>query len=334
MISGKPIYLGIISRSRLFDGGRGTADNPYRIVKIRHLNNVRKYPSAYYRLENDIVFTDEFEVDGEYYNGGSCWIPIPQFNGFDGQGFKIENLKTILSTGGQGGFVNNVNVYLKNTQFLNIYTYGAGLNSIGGVAHRMLGAGRLIEGLFVTGYVRGNTYVGGIVNYGSGGHVKRCGTNINVYGEYAVIGGITGTSQHRVDVFDSYSRGTVRSSLKQAGITGNTSGCWIYRCYTTSQLLGSWRSALLGSHDAGYVTPGVNCGTYNGFWDINTTGAASNYLGDLEDGRGLTTAEAKYPYTGAPDAYSNWDFETVWAHDTDGTINDGYPYLRGVTPGG
>ena len=327
-----PSYIGIISKNKLFDGGNGSIENPYRITKPYHLDNMRKFPSSHYRLENDIVFTDEFEEDGEYWNDGDCWIPINQFAGLDGQGHKIENLKTVLSVGARGGFVNTVSAYLKDVKFLNFHTAANGLNHIGGIVNRMSGSGRYIEGVFATGYVRGHTYVGGIINQCRGGHVRRCGTNITVVGENVVIGGITGTSQHRADVFDCYSRGSVSSWIKQAGITGNTHGCWIHRCYTTSTLTGGWRSALLGSHDAGYVTPGVNCGTYNGFWDINTTGAASNYLGDLADGRGLTTAEAKYPYVDAPDAYQNWDFDQIWAHDTDGTINDGYPYLRNVTP--
>ena len=36
--------------------------------------------------------------------------------------------------------------------------------------------------------------------------------------------------------------------------------------------------------------------------------------------------EMTYPY--ATNTYVGWDFALVWATDTVGDINDGYPYLR------
>ncbi|MFW6226343.1 MAG: hypothetical protein ACOC3V_05250, partial [bacterium] len=124
MYSINNINIGIINRNRDFDGGRGTINNPYRIVKIRHFNNVRKYSNAYYRLENDIIFTDEFEVDGEYYNDGLLWRPASSFDngGLDGQGYKVENLKTVSNGNNQSAIVNSLgsNSYIKNIYFKNL----------------------------------------------------------------------------------------------------------------------------------------------------------------------------------------------------------------------
>ncbi len=40
---------------------------------------------------------------------------------------------------------------------------------------------------------------------------------------------------------------------------------------------------------------------------------------------GRTTAQMTYPH--AADTYAEWDFQTIWAADVEGTRNDGYPYL-------
>ena len=143
-----PIHIGIINRNRHFDGGRGTADNPYRIVKIRHLDNMRRYPSAHYRLENDIVFTDEFEEDGEYWNDGLLWRPIPTFSGsLDGQRYKIENLSSMYDGSNQGSFCNTITGILKYIHFKNIQVNVGGTRhtNVGGISSNA-GSSALLEG--------------------------------------------------------------------------------------------------------------------------------------------------------------------------------------------
>ncbi|MDO4556623.1 MAG: fibronectin type III domain-containing protein, partial [Lachnospiraceae bacterium] len=62
------------------------------------LNGIRNKPyssDVYYILMNDIKFIDaDFMADGNFYNGGKGWEPIPSFHGkFDGNGYSISGLK-------------------------------------------------------------------------------------------------------------------------------------------------------------------------------------------------------------------------------------------------
>ena len=82
-----------------FLGGEGTEENPYLISNKAHLNNVRKYPDAHFKMVSDIVFTEaDFAEGGEFYNDGQGWEPIggngsTTFTGvFDGEEHTITGL--------------------------------------------------------------------------------------------------------------------------------------------------------------------------------------------------------------------------------------------------
>ncbi len=85
-----------------FAGGSGTANDPYIIKTKAHLNNVRNYLSAHFRLDADIAFdASDFEQDGEFYNNGTGWQPIgtyiTSFTGvFDGNGHTVSGLKIYI----------------------------------------------------------------------------------------------------------------------------------------------------------------------------------------------------------------------------------------------
>ena len=79
-----------------FLGGNGTEENPYLISTKVHLNNVRKYLDAHFKMVADIEFTeDDFAEGGDFYNEGQGWEPIgtdesSAFTGvFDGDGHTI-----------------------------------------------------------------------------------------------------------------------------------------------------------------------------------------------------------------------------------------------------
>ena len=72
-----------------FAGGSGTQSDPYLIAAKAHLNNVRKYLGAHFKLMCDIDFN------------GLYWSPIgteaSAFTGtFDGNGFTIKNLNIYI----------------------------------------------------------------------------------------------------------------------------------------------------------------------------------------------------------------------------------------------
>jgi hypothetical protein len=323
--------ISIISKSRHFDGGRGTTDSPYRIVKKRHLNNVRRYPNANYRLENDIVFTDEFEIDGEYYNNGALWLPVPgNFNGnFNGQGYKIENLKCNPQANQQGALFVYVGGRIENIYLKNINIANSARTFIAPIAGNQ-GAASVIEGIFVDGSVLCQASTAGILARSSGGQIRRCGVNIALGNDHN-CGGIFSGNSSNIFIYDCYSRGTMQSYFHRGGITGTTFGCRVHNSYSAMLQTGahSWlRRGIISSYDSN------KGGRYeqNCYFDTQACGTVV-----AEDAAiPINTLQSKYPYEpyniNGDIAYTGWDFDNVWAHDITGTINNGYPYLRNVTP--
>ena len=74
-----------------FASGKGTEVDPFVIKTITHLDNIRKYPSSYFVLANDIAFDPENEA---FATG---WKPFA-FKGYlDGQGYKITGIRITVS---------------------------------------------------------------------------------------------------------------------------------------------------------------------------------------------------------------------------------------------
>ena len=322
-----PSYIGVISKNKLFDGGNGSIENPYRIVKSYHFDNMRKHPSAHYQLENDIIFTDEFEEDGEYYNDGKCWIPITTFTGsIDGQNYKIENAKVRPEFHTSGVLARTATGIIKNIYFKNVDVENTTRSFLGGVAGQHSSTSR-IQNVFIDGRVVGRTFCGGILGRSSNGFVERCGVDMFV-GNGHNNGGIIAGSSSNCNIYDCYTRGINQSYYHRGGIAGSTFGMRVYRSYSAMAMTGghSWlRRGLISSYD------GYNAYQEESYWDRQVTTTSSSFAG----GTPMFTVEAKYPYqeiAGHGMPYQNWDFDNVWAHDVDGTINDGYPYLRNVTP--
>ena len=93
------IFSTITIFSQSYSGGSGTSDDPYLIstkVDLKYLSENSNEWSKYFRQTADIIFIDEdFQSGGDFYNGGSCFIPIggdfgTRFEGgYDGNGHKI-----------------------------------------------------------------------------------------------------------------------------------------------------------------------------------------------------------------------------------------------------
>lgn len=81
-----------------FDGGTGTIFDPYLVSTKAHLDHVRDYPQGYFKLTEDLVFTEEdFSETGAFYNDGQGWLSIgdaevPFIGTLDGNGHTIQGL--------------------------------------------------------------------------------------------------------------------------------------------------------------------------------------------------------------------------------------------------
>lgn len=334
MYSTNNINIGIVSKRKHFDGGRGTSTNPYRITKIRHFYNIRRYTNLHYKLENDIVFTDEFEPDGEYYNNGSLWIPIGTFSGsIDGQGYKVENIKSIFTVSTNGTFCREQNspsviknIYFKN---INVNYSGGGGGTIGGIVGRG-STSALIEGVYVDGFLRAHTTVGGIV--GRACKLVRCATDLIIDGNN-VVGNLVGGASTAQIIEDCYTKGRQQNLVyHRAGVHGSTYGALIHRTFASTPLGGGnthLRRGIISAYD------GYNGQSHDCYYDTTIMGNISSNNYGTGFTIGLSSTYMKYPYptyNGSDQAYAGWDFNNIWAHDINGDINNGYPYLRGVTP--
>ncbi|MBW6516775.1 MAG: T9SS type A sorting domain-containing protein [Candidatus Cloacimonetes bacterium] len=202
---------------------------------------------------------------------------------------------------------------------------------------------------YSSGVVRGFSYVGGLSGFFTDYAVLSKSYNtgmINGFGHY--VGGLTGTNHNNSVISNSYSTGAVSSSSElwswAGGLVGENWNSTISNCFSTGSVYGSeCTGGLAGENVSGIIEYSyaigsvssstslvgglVGCGEgedTSSYWNIETSGQTESSMG-----QGRTTAEMTYPY--ADNTYVDWDFEEIWAADTDHSINDGYPYLREST---
>ena len=279
-----------------FAGGSGDIRNPYRIRNTEQLNHIRLYPHAWFRLEEDIYFTEaDFTEGGAFYNNGQGWEPIGSpdrpFKGvLDGQGHVIsglhiekdssDNTDTCAGLFGyslgllQDIHIENAMIQIKNTYispenkdvFKKIY--------IGGLAGYIVQVnGCSFNGSVIIDLVKpllGADHVsaGGVAGYG--GVVQHCWNSGNI----AVIGGsIADTANHSNtggvvgkggNVSFCYNLGEVSANVhgSAGGVVGDIQAGYyslpsIFQCYNAGTVSGAFRVG--GVVGCSYATPLVNC---------------------------------------------------------------------------
>ena len=248
-----------------FAGGNGTSHNPYLISTKEHLNNVRNYLDASFKLTKDIIFTAaDFAEGGAFYNSGEGWQPIGDerilFTGiFDGNNHTIAELYQNISAsstcyGGLFGYTNNAtikNLGMKDSSIsvssTSPYSYAGSIvgyaysstiisncyntgivyagHAAGGIVGRTDSS--IISNCYNTGTVSARFYAGGIVSYCYLSNISNCCNNGNVTGCYA--GGIVGYAKSNSTVATCYNTGAVDGNYA-GGIAGYASSP-ISNCY-------------------------------------------------------------------------------------------------------
>jgi len=166
-----------------FAGGNGTENAPYLIESKAHLNNVRNYRSAHFKMTADVTFIEaDFAEGGTYYNNGTGWKPIgtssSPFKGtFDGNGHTITGLKQNIYVEGDinGGLFG----YADGARIKNLGVIGGDIKAdthrfftaaAGGIVGRAYNC--IIGNCYNTGLVKAQNYVGGIVGYASNSIIR------------------------------------------------------------------------------------------------------------------------------------------------------------------
>ena len=287
--------------SQSYSGGNGNSDNPYLILTKADLKYLSEHTGEwgkYFKQTADIIFSDaDFQSGGDFYNGGSGFIPIggdfsTRFEGgYDGNGHKISNLKINRASAysvGLFGFVYS-GVEIKNLGVENVnITGGSQVGGLAGYAENVT-----ISNCYTTGSLSSTNNTGGIVGYDPSCTISNCYSTCSVSGTNDVGG------------FVGYNNGTISN------------------CYSTGLIGG-------GSTNPGGFA-GINWEIIsNCFWDTQTSGTSIGiYSGSSTTGvTGKTTSEMK---TNTTFLNAGWDYN-IWFMDSG--VNNGYPYLSWQNPGG
>ncbi len=170
---------------------------------------------------------------------------------------------------------------------------------------------------YSTASANGQIYIGGFIGYlDAGSVIENSYSTGNVSCQYSHFGGFAGTMVS-CTVTNCYSTGNVSGSygsVYAGGLTGDIGSVTLTDCYSTGSVSGTNYVGGLVGFDAGSSVSGC-------FWNTDTYGGGS------ADGTGKTTAELNVSSTFLN---AGWTFSiTAWAMYS--VINNGYPYLPGVT---
>ncbi|MDD5416924.1 MAG: GLUG motif-containing protein [Candidatus Aenigmarchaeota archaeon] len=334
--------------------GSGTEGDPYQVWTASDLDEVRNYPSAYFLQKANIDLS-------EYAN----WEPIgawgsPFTGNYDGGNFTISNLTIFRSTSsyiGLFGYTNNPvfnNIHLTsinvtgnwlvgglvgynryNISINNCSVYGSVEDLYDGEVGLL--AGRLeryssgytttVSNCFSEGTVKGIYALGGLIGrLWNDATINQCFSKANVIYTssstyYGYFGGLIGQIASTT-IKNCYATGSVYGCEQVGGLIGYASSVIVENCYSIGSVSGNGEYDIRGliGYKSGTVT---NC-----YYNSETSGQS-----DTGNGEPRTTAQMTYPYASHIDGtYVDWDFSTVWAHDTSGTINNRYPYLLWYAP--
>ncbi len=232
-----------------FGGGSGIQGDPYLIYNLRQLQNVSKYPSAYFTQQRNItssLTTPLAEFSGNYNgNGYSVALAIQQTTDYAGL-FQKLNGATVSDVvvkgsvaaraylGGITGLATNSTI----TGCINNASVAAAGNYSGGIAGSL--ASTPVTQCVNYGAVTSNGWYAGGITGGQTGNtsvVKQCANYGNVSGKY-VIGGIVGYSY--VGIQECFNHGDITATNTGAGgILGQGRGSVTYLdCYNAGTVTG------------------------------------------------------------------------------------------------
>jgi len=283
-----------------FEGGDGSADDPWQISTAEQLNSLRNYLGTEH-ADKHFVLINDIDLDVAPYNEGAGWDPI----------------------GSYAGWEDPANEYFSGTFDGGLYTI-SGLFSnrpaTDGIGLFGCTDGAVIEDLQLSDVdITGDLYVGGLVGFAQDTTIANTGTTGIVTSSGGGRGGglagmviasstiIGSSSSCTVDVTASTNAGGLVGQLEESTIedsfaTGTVTGaqdlvaglvgeareaCSIIRCYATGDVAGDgYVGGLVGdlSHGSS-ITDSYATGTVDGTgsWRVGgLVGTAGSHTGDGE----------------------------------------------------
>ncbi|MDQ5944574.1 MAG: hypothetical protein QG658_643 [Patescibacteria group bacterium] len=201
-----------------------------------------------------------------------------------------------------------------------------------------------ISNSYATGSILGdssggltNDYMGGFIGTNCYGTISSSYATGDLYGDNE-LGGFVGLSHNcGGTITNSYARGDVYPSVSG---TGGSFMRYIY----LGTVSNSYSTGLVdGQTNAGFIYYDHTCSScVNNFWDTESSGQATGGIFSGGRATGKTTTQMKsvatFTTTGTTGLTTPWDFvgnpnndvanNDYWNIDTNGVLNDGYPYLN------
>ncbi|MCB5230235.1 MAG: T9SS type A sorting domain-containing protein [Candidatus Cloacimonas sp.] len=298
----------------LFGGGEGVEHSPWIIETAEHLNNIRKMNrkrAAYLQVK-------DIDLDVSPWNEGVGWEPFGTgesnyFNGvYDGGGYSISGLYMDRSFWYAGLFGYALGATIKNLTIIDANVTGE--YYVGALAGFLRNNSKVINCHVINSRVKGSYHVGGLAGETNNSNTSSSSAKIEVIGT-GYVGGLLG-GNIMSEVENSYCHGVVFGKKDVGGLIGYCSSTVINKTYSVCYVIGESKvGGLIGSLSGSNLE-----GNYN-YWDINRSQQNESVYGE-----GRPSSDLIYPYDN--NAYFRWDFTDVWAHDTEHSLNDGYPYIR------
>jgi len=222
-------------------GGDGTGGNPYQISTPAHLKALADYVNAAGEGGNGLFYKVMNDLDMSSYTN---WIPIGNLksaNGFrgtfNGNDKVIRNLVLDQGTQGTGLFGKITGATISNLGLEDCDIFGS--THAGGLVGECAGymGTALISNCYVTGKVRGQDYLGGLVGYTwEGASIENCYSTATVEGTN-YIGGLVGDNSDYVMIRNCYASGNVTGYRYVGGIAGRNAGGIIRNCVAANNLV-------------------------------------------------------------------------------------------------
>ena len=218
-----------------FDGF-GIKTNPYLIEDAKDLkllaekvNSGERYEGKYFKQTADIDLNNEpWTPIGTVINNGKDAKP---FKGtFDGDGYKITNLKVTGNSNNAGLFGYTQDATIKNC---NVTGEVKGFNDVGGIVGNADGKTQILSCSFRGDVTGEDSYIGGIAG-SARGTIKNCYALADVTARIEIAGGIAGYAYH-VTIENCYYSGNVPAGNSAGGIAGFVSGSTIKNCVSLAK---------------------------------------------------------------------------------------------------
>lgn len=272
------------------------------------------YEGCYFALTRDVSLSDTASwLPIGYYTEAGDTEPKPFKGNFDGQGYRVYNLKISDTTQDYAGLFGNIHgAAIENLVVDGQVNANSKAAVLAGEANDSV-----IKNCSSKGQVRGVGVIGGIVGEAYDSVILECENTAGVLGgtdtsgnQEAFAGGICGSAQSCFisdctnDTTDSYS--ALYSEGYVGGIAGNIYETEVYNTYVEGKVgstSADYIGGLVGRMQSGKVKNGRFAGTI-GASTSSTLKTAGLFIGFLEGGTIELGDDLAYLYTDSEDKYS------------------------------